>query len=99
MVVQDAEESRKERKASGRREVAATGRSKRKTAAHAMKNQVCAPLFRPPSPFLDLCYVDATLGAVEGARATNDLSGEQLMGDRPADAASPPPGSYCHRDA
>ena len=59
-----------------------------------MKNQVCAPLFRPPSPFVDLRYVDAT----PGAGATNDVSGKQLMGDRPVDAVSPPPGSYCHRD-
>ena len=65
----------------------------------AMKNQVCAPLFRPASPFPDLCCVDATPGVVEGAGATNDVSGEQLMEDRPVDAASPPPGSYWHRDA
>ena len=55
---------------------------------------VCPPS-RPPSPFPDLCYVDATPGAVEGAGAANDVSGEQLMGDRPADAASPPPGELC----
>ena len=65
----------------------------------AMKNQVCAPPFCPPSPFLDLCYVDATPGAVKGAGAANDVSGDQLMGDRPADVASPPPGWYCHRGA
>ena len=64
-----------------------------------MKNQVCVPLFRPPSPFPDLCYVDATPEAVEVAGAANDVSGEQLMGDRLADAAFPPPGSYCHHDA
>ena len=52
---------------------------------------VCLPS-RPPSPFPDLCYVDATPGAVEEAGAANDVSGEQLMGGRPADAASPPPG-------
>ena len=52
---------------------------------------VCPPS-RPHSPFLDLCYVDATPGAVEEAGAANDVSGEQLMGGRPADAASPPPG-------
>ena len=52
---------------------------------------VCLPS-RPPSPFPDLCYVDATPRAVEGAGAANDVSGEQLMGGRPADAASPPPG-------
>ena len=27
--------------------------------------------------------------------AANAVSGEQLMGDRPADAASPPPGELC----
>ena len=32
---------------------------------------------------------------VEGAGAANDVSREQLMGDRPADAASPPPGELC----
>ena len=36
-----------------------------------------------------------TPGAVEGAGAANDVSGEQLMGDRPADTASPPPGELC----
>ena len=59
---------------------------------------VCLPS-RSPSPFPDLCYVDATPEAVEGAEAANDVSGEQLMEDRPADAAFPPPGLYCHRDA
>ena len=44
------------------------------------------------SLFLDLCYVDTTPGAVEEAGAANDVSGEQLMGGLPADAASPPPG-------
>ena len=55
---------------------------------------VCLPS-RPPSAFPDLCYVDATPGAVEEAGATNAASGEQLMGGRPADAASPPPGELC----
>ena len=64
-----------------------------------MKDQVCAPLFRPPSPFLDLCYVDTTLGAVEGVGAANDVGAGQLMVGRPADAASPTPGLYCHCDA
>ena len=40
---------------------------------------VCPPP-RPQSPFFDLCYVDATAGDV--------LSGEEPMGDDPADAAS-----------
>jgi hypothetical protein len=55
---------------------------------------VCPPS-RPLFSFPDLCYVDATPGAVEGAGAANDVSGEQLMGDRPADTASPPPGELC----
>ena len=50
------------------------------------------PPSRPPSPFPDLCYVDATPKEVEGAGAANDVSGEQLMGGCPADVASPPPG-------
>ena len=39
--------------------------------------------------------MSTTPGAIEGAGAANDVSGEQLMGDRPADAASPPPGEWC----
>ena len=40
---------------------------------------VCPPS-HPPSPFLDLCYVNAAAGDV--------LSGEEPMGDNLADAAS-----------
>ena len=35
---------------------------------------------------------DAMPEEIEVAGAANDVSGEQLMGGRPADAASPPPG-------
>ena len=64
---------------------------RRKKRQRSEEPGVCPPS-RPPSPFPDLCYVDATPGAVEGAGAANDVSGEQLMGGCPADAASPPPG-------
>ena len=64
---------------------------RRKKRQGSGEPRVCPPS-RPPSPFPDLCYVNATPGAVEGVGAANDVSGEQLMGGRPADAASPPPG-------
>ena len=67
---------------------------RRKKRQRSEEPGVCPPS-RPPSPFPDLCYVDATPGAVEGAGAANDVSGEQLMGGRPADVASPPPGELC----
>ena len=43
---------------------------------------MCA-LSRPPSPFLDLCYVE-----IVDAATGDVLSGEEPMGDDPADAAS-----------
>ena len=66
---------------------------RRKKRYRSEEPGVCPPS-RPPSPFPDLCYVDATPEAVEGAGAANDVSGEQLVGGCPADAASrsPPPG-------
>jgi len=74
-----------------RRVQQAEERSKKRQRSKERGVHVCLPS-RPPSPFPDLCYVDATPRAVEGAGAANDVSGEQLMGGRPADAASPPPG-------
>ena len=74
-----------------RRVQQAEERSKKRQRSKEPGVHVCLPS-RPPSPFPDLCYVDATPRAVEGAGAANDVSGEQLMGGRPADAASPPPG-------
>ena len=64
---------------------------RRKKRQRSEEPGVCPPSC-PPSPFPDLCYVDATPKEVEGAGAANDVSGEQLMGGCPADAASPPPG-------
>ena len=74
-----------------RRVQQAEERSNKRQRSKERGVHVCLPS-RPPSPFPDLCYVDATPRAVEGAGAANDVSGEQLMGGRPADAASPPPG-------
>ena len=93
VVVQYAEASRKEGKSKRTRQ-SKKAEERRKKRQRSEEPGVCPPS-RPPSLFPDLCYVDATPGAVEGAGAANDVSGEQLMGGRLADAASPPPGELC----
>ena len=89
-VVQYAEVSRKEGKSKQTLQ-SKKAEERRKKRQRSEEPGVCLPS-RPPSPFPDLCYVDATPGAVEGAGEANDVSVEQLMGGCPASAASPPPG-------
>ena len=61
-----------------RRRVQRAEERARKKRQRSEELGVCPPS-RPHSPFLDLCYVDATAGDV--------LSGEEPMGDNLADAA------------
>ena len=46
---------------------------RRKKRQRSEEPGVCPPS-RPPSPFPDLCYVDTTPEAVEGAGAANDVT-------------------------